>query len=192
MGGPGKASGGSVHTHILPSAGGGACALPGARVACVLAPCSPVQAPGDTLTTPCSLWCLSSPHRQCIYKASFGLGLHTFMLCFIQQILIGPYYVLKRAHFAFPGADFHPDFQGGLTEAAVLVPAHLRPLVFFWGDERTIQDQSCPGCPKERSSWPQVGTLPPRRYGKKSPQPSYLPSLRLSHSARGQGMGRQL
>lgn len=48
-----------------------------AWVACLPAFFSCVQAPGYTLTTLSELGCFPSPHKQCIYKLSPGLGLQT-------------------------------------------------------------------------------------------------------------------
>ena len=48
-----------------------------AWVACLPAFVSHVQAPSYTLTTLSDLGCFLSPHKQCIYRLSLGLGLQT-------------------------------------------------------------------------------------------------------------------
>lgn len=48
-----------------------------AWVACLPAFFGHVQAPRYTLTTLSDLGCFLSPHKQCIYRLSLGLGLQT-------------------------------------------------------------------------------------------------------------------
>lgn len=66
---------------------------------------------------------------------------------------------------------------------SVLVSAHLRVFVFFQRDGRAIQDQSCPQVSQRKELLPSGGDWPSQEIRQEIPQPSYLPSLRLSHSA---------